>query len=247
MNYTDTELDELEKARTAEAVKPVEAEIVEPIAEENQVVVVSNKEVAETTPEAVSLETSFTRKMDEVKENILKQASESDERFKNEVTKNIKEAAVAHTENEKKRADLTGQTITFESEKLETEQKRNIATQEEDKWKHKREKRQYHYDGVKAIMRFVGIEDPMNLFLLYTLTIFILPFYLLNKLWRGSIGAILTGAQDENRSKSVRGFLWTILALLVIIAILIGVYFFLKSQGVLPDILNKITGAINDN
>lgn len=176
---------------------------------------------------------SFTERMDDVKLKILQDASISDERFVKTIKDNVKEAAVVNTEVEREREAFAKQSVQYEREKLSTKQQKNTIEATEDKWANREKRREFHYNGVKPIMEFVGISKPMNLLLLYFLTAVLIWFFLLAKLWRGTIGALIAGAEDANRPKTVKGLLWTLLAV-VVIGILAGlVYLFLKWQGII--------------
>lgn len=182
------------------------------------------------------ISSEFAKRMDEVKVQVLENASNEDEKFVKTVKENLKDAAVKHTEVEQKKAEFVKQKVQFEQEKLETKQKENVHQQQEDKWANRQKRRQYHYDGVKPIMQFVGIETPMNLLLLYFLTLVLVWFFLIGKLLKGTIGALLAGASDANRPKAVKGFLWTLLAFIAVIIIAMVVYLFLRWQGIIPQI-----------
>lgn len=101
----------------------------------------------------------------------------------------------------------------------------------EGKWENRNKRRQYHYNGVKPIMNFVGINEPLNLPLLYILTIVIVPFFLIVKVLRGTIGALISGAVDERRPKSVKVFLWAVAAVIVALAVAGIVFLFLNWQN----------------
>lgn len=180
----------------------------------------------------IDLNTQFSKKMEDVKQNILINASTEDDKFVETVKKNVKEAAVKLTEVEKDKANLQQQKIKYDSDKITTKQKQEEHTQHADKWEDKRKKRQYHYDGVKPIMEFVGIEQPMNLFFLYALAILLSPLFLIAKLCKGTFGALLTGANDKDRSKAAKGFLWTLLCVFSLLVLICVVYLFLKTQGI---------------
>lgn len=182
------------------------------------------------------ISSEFAKRMDDVKVQVLENASNEDEKFVKTVKENLKDAAVKHTEVEQKKAEFVKQKVQFEQEKLETKQKENVHQQQEDKWANRQKRRQYHYDGVKPIMQFVGIETPMNLLLLYFLTLVLVWFFLIGKLLKGTIGALLAGASDANRPKAVKGFLWTLLAFIAVIIIAMVVYLFLRWQGIIPQI-----------
>lgn len=182
------------------------------------------------------ISSEFAKRMDDVKVQVLENASNEDEKFVKTVKENLKDAAVKHTEVEQKKAEFVKQKVQFEQEKLETKQKENVHQQQEDKWANRQKRRQYHYDGVKPIMQFVGIETPMNLLLLYFLTLVLVWFFLISKLLKGTIGALVAGASDADRPKAVKGFLWTLLAIFTVIIIAMAVYLFLRWQEIIPQI-----------
>lgn len=178
-------------------------------------------------------DTQFGEAMEQVKLNVLAEASNEDTQFVNKVKTTLKKAAVKHTEVEEKRADFEKQKVEFASEVLQTEQQKNEHRAIEDKWANRERKRTYHYNGVKPIMRFVGIEEPLNLFLLYLLTSILSPFFLASKLLKGTLGALIAGACDEDRPKTVKGFLWTLIAVIAVLIIAVVIYLFLKWQKII--------------
>lgn len=181
----------------------------------------------------VNEESKFTEAVDEAKLNVLKESAQ-DAKFVAKFKENTKDAAAKLAEVEKTKAELEKQNVDYHKELLETQQKLNIYEAEQHSWENKTKRRQYHYDGVKPIMKFVGIDSPMNLVLLYLLTIVLTPFYLIAKLIRGPIGTLLAGAEDGNRSKTVRGFLWTLLAIIIVLILGIGVVLALQWLGIMP-------------
>lgn len=170
----------------------------------------------------------FAQQMDAVKGRVLDNAEKNDEQFKTTVAKNLQEAAVKHTVVEQKKADLEEEVVDYQRKVVETAHQSEEHQQESDVWKHKREQRQFVYDGVKPIMNFAGIKEPANIGLMVFLTIFLLPWFLLNKLWKSTVVALFAGAQDENRSKVAKGFIWTVIALLIAFAVIVAVYCFCK-------------------
>lgn len=184
-------------------------------------------------PPQVDTRTQFAKKMDDVKEDILKVAATEDQKFVKDVKDNVKGAAVSYTQAEKAKADLEKQQVSYQSEKLETAQLQNQNQQKEDAWSNKVKRREFAYHGVKPIMLFVGITEPMNIALLVFLTIVLLPFYLISKLFRGTVGALIAGAEDEDRPKLVRGFIWTVIGIVFVGVVGACVYLFLKWQGII--------------
>ena len=186
----------------------------------------------------VTAPTAFTKKIDETKVAVVEDAAAHDEAFVKKFTDELTKASLELAEVERKKAELEQQNVKYAQELLETQQKLNVHIQNENAWTNKEKRREYHYNGVKPIMEFVGIKTPMNLFILYLLVIVLMVPYLISKLWRGTIGALIAGASDENRSKTAKGFIWTILAVFTLLALLCLVYLFLKWQGL--DLLKYI-------
>lgn len=172
----------------------------------------------------VTKETEFSKTLDKSNINILQDAAVTDQKFIDDLKREIKEAALRNAQNEKEKQELEKQNTEYARELLETQQQLNKLQQVQDKWENKEKRRQFHYNGVKPIMEFVGIKTPMNLFCLYFLTIVLVPFYLVNKFFRGTVGAIIFGAEDANRSKTMKGFLWTLLGIIVLLIMAFSVY-----------------------
>lgn len=200
------------------------------------------KEVVETPQEPkplvanVTQTTDFTKTVESAKIKAVQDAAATDEKFVKDFTEQLKQATLKAAQVEQEKQELEKQNVQYHQELLETQQKLNEKEQQISEWDKKQKRRQYHYDGVRPIMEFVGIKTPMNLFILYFLTVILVWFYLLNKLFRGTIGALIAGAEDENRPKAVKGFLWTMIAVVVmgIIALCtLGVLLVLRSYGVL--------------
>lgn len=241
--FVDEELDAIERereqkkqARSDGATKRQEADIAEQAEKTGDKLAelsVTTESVAEVPTNSVFAENNFTERMDDVKLKILQDASVSDEKFVKTIKDNVKEAAVVNTEVEREREAFAKQSVQYEREKLSTKQQKNTIEATEDKWANREKRREFHYNGVKPIMEFVGITKPMNLLLLYFLTAVLIWFFLLAKLWRGTIGALIAGAEDANRPKTVKGLLWTLLAVVVIGILAALVYLFLKWQGII--------------
>lgn len=240
--FVDEELDAIEREREQKkqeqsdgATKRQEADKTEQAAETGgkPVELSVTTENGAAVPTISSSGSSFTDRMDDVKLKILQDASASDEKFVKTIKDNVKEAAVVNTEVEREREALAKQSVQYEREKLSTKQQKNTHEATEDKWANREKRREFHYNGVKPIMEFVGISKPMNLVLLYFLSFILVWFFLLSKLWRGTIGALIAGAEDANRPRTVKGFLWTLLGLIALCVLAALVYLFLKWQGII--------------
>jgi hypothetical protein len=160
----------------------------------------------------VTASTTFTEAIDRAKIDTVEEASANDKTFKKEFTDKLKDATLKLAELETEKAELEKQNIEYHQELLQTQQELNEQLQAENQWANKEKRREYHYNGVKSILTFVGITEPMNLVVLYFLTAILVPFYLLNKLIAGTFGTLVAGASDANRPKAVKGFLFTLLA-----------------------------------
>ena len=180
----------------------------------------------------VTAPTAFSQAVEGVKMSMLNEA-QNDERFSKDVTEQIKAATVKLAEVEKDKAELEQKNIQYEQELKDKQRQLNEFEKQQNYWKNRQDRRQYHYDGVKPIMEFVGIRSPMNLVLLYFLTCVITPFFLLAKLFKGTIGALIAGAEDSNRPKAMKGFIWTILGLLVAAMVAISILLALNWLGIL--------------
>ncbi len=172
----------------------------------------------------VTASTTFTEAIDVAKIKTVEEASVNDEKFRKEFTDKLKDATLKLAELETEKAELEKQNIEYHQELLQTQQELNEQLQAENQWANKEKRRDYHYNGVKPIMAFVGIKEPMNLAILYILTVILIPFYLVNKLVSGTIGVLIAGASDSNRPKAVKGFLFTLLAVVCTSVIALAVY-----------------------
>lgn len=207
------------------------------IQQERQLQISQQRELDESTYVAKSMETDFSKKMDEVKQNVLEDASEKDVDFQKKVKENVKQAAVKLTEVEKKKADYTEKQVEYESLKLQTKEQQEEHQQAEDIWDNRCKRRQYHYDGVKDLMEFMNIKSPMNLFFLYFFAIIGIVPFILQKLWDMTFGALLVGAQNKDRTKTAKAFIWTVIAVFAAAALFVLVYLFLLWRGI--DIFNR--------
>lgn len=176
--------------------------------------------------------TGFAHKMDEVKINVLADASTEDKNFEQTIKKNLKEAAIRHTEVEKDKAELEDDYVKADREEVDKKRAKNKHEMNEDVWNNKQKQRQYVYDGVKPVMKFVGIEEPFSCWLMGLFAVLLIIPYFINKFWKGTFGVLIFGACDSDRSKSMRGLLWTLLVIIIISLMLVGAYLFLKGQGI---------------
>lgn len=194
-------------------------------------VVEEKHEKQEILVKNVTEATDFSKAVDEAKIKAVQEAAATDEKFVKDFTEQLKEATLKSAQVEQEKQELEKQNVQYAQELLETQQKLNAATQQVNEWDKKQKRRQYHYDGVKPIMEFVGIKTPMNLFLLYALTGVLVWFFLLNKLFKGTVGALIAGAEDSDRPKAVKGFLWTLIAVIAVAVLAFVILLVLKWLG----------------
>ena len=180
----------------------------------------------------ITEQTQFNEAVDTAKLNILKEAAATDEKFVTEVKENVKDATLKLMEVEKEKAELEKQNVLYHQELKDKDRQINEYEQRVNYWENRQKRREYHFNGVKPIMNFVGIKEPMNLVVLYFLTVILVPFFLLGKLLKGTFGVLIAGASDGDRPKMVRGFLWTLLAIGVVCVLAGIIYLFLKWQNI---------------
>lgn len=178
--------------------------------------------------EDVVAKNAFSEAIDSAKIRVVEDASVNDKNFNKNFTDKLLDASLKLAEVEKEKAELEKQNIEYHQELLSTQQKLNEQLQDENAWINKEKRREYHFNGVKPILGFVGITSPMNLVILYVLVAILIPFYLVNKLVSGTIGVLISGASDSNRPKAVKGFLFTLLAVVCVGIIALCVFLALK-------------------
>lgn len=167
----------------------------------------------------VTEETSFTKTINEGMENILREGYAEDNEFREDIKTKVKKTAEKRAEVETHKAELEEQHLKYQSELLQTEQEKNTNIQEKNRYDAKRERRQFVYDGVKPIMMWVGIKEPMNIVLMSIVTAILLIPFIIGK----PIGALLLGVDPEQRKKQAIAWLWVILALFVTGALLTAI------------------------
>lgn len=181
--------------------------------------------------DSLTTETSFSKTLDAGKVGTLSNAIENDKKFNEDWTKKIKDAAQKAAELEVEKQKLEKQNIEYHQQLLETQQKLNEYKQNEDKWYNKQRKREFAYNGLKPILKSIKADEPLFIPLMYLLTLLVLPFYLLGKLFRASIGNILTGINDKDKKTEVKGLYWTILGFLALVFIFFTIVLILNIFG----------------
>lgn len=191
---------------------------------EKELMTIKEKLIKKNEISNVTKQTDFTKVMEEGKINILKQASVDDEKFVSALTETIKDASIKSAEVEKEKQELEKKHIQHEQTKIDTQEQKEINTQRVDKWDNKQKARQYHYDGLKDIMKFVHIEHPMWIPLMYFIAFLVTPIYLAWTLILCPIGTLIAGTNDKNRPALVKGAIYTLLFIALVIAVGFGIY-----------------------
>ena len=177
------------------------------------------KEIANITKATV-----FSEKMDEAKINIITEASAEDPKFIEALKNEIKEAGLKSAQLEKEKQELEIQNIALQQNYIQTKNELESQKQKENKWENKQKARQYHYDGLKDIMEFIHINNPMWLPLMYILAIIISPIYIAWTVFLCPFGTLIAGTKDNNRPKLVKGAIYTILLIALIAVVFFGGY-----------------------
>ena len=188
-----------------------------------------------TISQSTDMATSFAKNVDTAKLKVLENATQTDEKFVEDFKAKLKDATLklaeveqSKAEVEKSRAELAQKNVQYEKELVETQQKLNEYKQADDRWTNKERARLYHYNGVKDVMICIGIKNPMCIPLLYALFPIAFIFFLGKCTIQATFGNLLCGAVDSDRPKAMRGFLWTIMCLILVVASVIGIYMFLQ-------------------
>lgn len=169
----------------------------------------------------VTKASAFSDTVDDAKIRIVSDASENDEQFKEKFKNELKEAALKAAQLEKEKQILEKQNIEYHQELLETKQQANQHVQKEDKWINRQKKRQYHYDGLKPVLEVAKIKTPMAIPIMYFFFIVLLIPFLVKILFSSTVGALVSGVDSEDRGKAIKGFMWTLLALICVAAIIL--------------------------
>lgn len=176
-----------------------------------------NKKIANVTQS-----TKFSDVVDNAKINIIKEASienGSNNKFVADLKDKLKEAAIESANLEKDKQSLERKNLELEQNYLKTKTELEQQKQSQNKWTNKEKSREYHYNGLKDIMQFLRINNPMCIPLMYLFAIIGSPLYLIWTLIISPIGTLICGTKDNERPKSVKGAIYTILCITLIIAV----------------------------
>jgi len=189
---------------------------------EEKAVILQNSplnDIKESQFDKITEDNGFSKAVDKANLDVLYEAKQNDKKFIEDVREELKKATLKIAEGEKEKAIYKKQCVEYHQELLDTQQKLNKQVQNKNVWEDKEKSRLFHYNGVKPIMEFVGIKSPMQLLVLYLLVVVLMPFFLLSKFCKGTIGVLIAGASDGDRPTAVKGFLWTVLGAFGLIAL----------------------------
>ena len=185
-----------------------------------QKIQISEPEIIINNPPMEQPKMTFRDAAEKIKTDLLNEAQENDINFQADIQTELKAAMTEISKLEKQNAEL-------ESQKIATQQKLNDYVQQANAWTNKQQRREFHFNGVKPVMEYVGIHTPMCLVFLYILTVIITPFFLVSKLLKSTVGLIINEAATTEKN-SVRIFLWGIVALITTVILAAIIIFFIK-------------------
>jgi len=172
-----------------------------------QKIQISEPEIIINNPPMEQPKMTFRDAAEKIKTDLLNEAQENDINFQADIQTELKAAMTEISKLEKQNAEL-------ESQKIATQQKLNDYVQQANAWTNKQQRREFHFNGVKPVMEYVGIHTPMCLVFLYILTVIITPFFLVSKLLKSTVGILITEAATTEKN-SVRIFLWSVVGLII--------------------------------
>lgn len=172
----------------------------------------------------ITQQTEFSKTLDKANIEILKEASAEDKKFVDDLKKEVKEAALKSAQLEKDKQELERKYIELQQNYIDTKNELEKQIQNENKWTNREKRRQYHYNGLKDIMEFVHINNPMCIPLMYLIAFIVSPIYLIWTLILCPLGTLIGGTKDNNRPRLVKGAIYTILCLALVIALAFSVY-----------------------
>lgn len=164
----------------------------------------------QTKLQSLTAETEFSKVIDNAKIKTVEDASANDKQFLEDFKNKLKEATLKSAELEKQKQELENQYIALQQEYVTTKRELEKQQQQENKWSNKEKARQYHYNGLKDIMLFIGMQSPGCIPWMYTLAVLISPVYLIWTLLVSPIWTLIVGKDAKDRPMAVKGAIWTI-------------------------------------
>lgn len=180
----------------------------------------NNNQISKHPISNLTQTTAFTDTVDKAKITTIQQASLEDKQFNEDFKAELKEAVLKSAQLEKEKQELEKKNIELQQNYIKTKNDLETQTQSVNKWENKQKSREYHYNGLKDIMLFIHIENPMCIPLMYFFAILVSPIYLLWTLILSPLKTLVCGTKEENRPKYIKNAVYTILC--VGLAVMIG-------------------------
>lgn len=164
-------------------------------------------------------DTTFSKAVDFAKTDIVKDATINDDKFVKDVTKELKDAFLKSAQLENEKQELEKKNIELNQAYIQTQQELEEQKQSVNKWENKQKSREYHFNGLKDIMAFVHINNPMCIPLMYIFAVLVSPIYLIWTLILCPLGTFIAGTKDADRPRVVKGAIYTIMCIALIVFI----------------------------
>lgn len=168
--------------------------------------------------------TTFSDTVDKAKIATIQQASIDDDKFNQDFKAELKQAVIKSAQLEKEKQELEKKNIELQQNYIKTKNDLETQTQIVNKWENKQKAREYHYNGLKDIMQFVHIENPMCIPLMYLFAFLVSPIYLLWTLVLSPLKTLICGTKEENRPRYIKNAIYTILCVGLAVAIGFAIY-----------------------
>ena len=123
----------------------------------------------------VTEQTEFSDAIDKAKVETLTDAAAYDDKFVSDFKAELKNAALKAAQLEKEKQELEKKNILLQQQFIKTQDELEAQKQRVNDWNNKRDKRQYAYDGLKDIMLFINVQNPMWQPLMYSLAFLVSP------------------------------------------------------------------------
>lgn len=172
----------------------------------------------------VTQATAFTNAIDSAKIETIKRASAEDDKFNEDFKAELKQAVLKSAQLEKEKQELEKKNIELQQNYVKTKSELETQIQSVNKWENKRKAREYHYNGLKDIMLFIHINNPMCIPLMYIFAVLVSPIYLVWTLILAPLGTLIAGTKDQERPKLVKGAIYTILCVALVLVLVLLFY-----------------------
>lgn len=201
-------------------LQELKTEIEQQKQEQSQAVIESKENKISNITQA----TAFTNAIDSAKIETIKRASAEDDKFNEDFKAELKQAVLKSAQLEKEKQELEKKNIELQQNYVKTKSELETQIQSVNKWENKQKAREYHYNGLKDIMLFVHINNPMCIPLMYIFAALVSPIYLVWTLILAPLGTLIAGTKDQERPKLVKGAIYTILCVALVAVIVLLFY-----------------------